>query len=279
MTSEKSILYRPEFPRSNDYDPDWVMTNQMGPNALWLIEWLSESLDLKSEMRVLDLGCGTAMTSIFLAREFGVRVWAADLWINPDDNRQRICDAGLDERVFPLRAEAHALPFAKEFFDVVVSVDSYQYYGTDDLYLGYLSCFVRPQGMIGIAVPASMQPFEKEIPQHLTSKQSNGHAFWEDDCICFHTVQWWQEHWRRSNRVDVTVADVLPDGWKTWRDFEIALEKAGKNRPFPSVAEALTEDEGRYIGFVRVVGSRKEGITPVNLYDPGLIALMSNGDS
>lgn len=277
MTSEKHALYRPEFPRSNDYDPDWVMANQMGPNALWLIEWLSESLDLKSEMRVLDLGCGTAMTSIFLAREFGVRVWAADLWINPDDNRQRICEAGLDDRVFPLRAEAHALPFAKEFFDVVVSVDSYQYFGTDDLYLGYLSCFVRPQGTIGIAVPGLMQPIEKDVPEHLSRKQSNGHAFWSDDCICFHTVQWWQEHWRRSNRIDVTAADTLPDGWKTWRDFEIVVDEAGKNI-FPSVAEALTEDEGRYIGFVRIVGNRKEGIAPVNLYDPGLIALMNSGD-
>ena len=277
MTLEKNILYRPEFPRSNDYDPDWVMTNQMGPNALWLIEWISESLELKPEMRVLDLGCGTAMTSIFLAREFGVQVWAADLWISPDDNRQRICDAGVDDRVFPLKAEAHALPFAKEFFDVVVSVDSYQYFGTDDLYLSYLSCFVRPMGTIGIAVPGLIEPIEKDIPQHLSRNQANGHSFWEDDCICFHTVQWWQEHWRRSNRVDVTVADTLPEGWKTWRDFETAVEKAGKNI-FPSVAEALTEDEGRYIGFVRLVGNRKEGITPINMYDPGLIALMNSGD-
>lgn len=28
------------------------------------------------------------------------------------------------------------------------------------------------------------------------------------------------------------------------------------------------------MGFVKVVGSRKEGITPMNLYDPGLIAQM-----
>lgn len=64
-------LVRAEFPRSARYDAEWMMDNQMGPNALWLLEWLCESLDLKPGMRVLDLGCGKAMTSIVLAKEFG----------------------------------------------------------------------------------------------------------------------------------------------------------------------------------------------------------------
>ena len=72
MIQNQHALYRSEFPLSNSYDPEWVMDNQMGPNALWLMEWLCQDLDLKAEMRVLDLGCGTAMTSIFLARELGV---------------------------------------------------------------------------------------------------------------------------------------------------------------------------------------------------------------
>jgi ubiquinone/menaquinone biosynthesis C-methylase UbiE len=276
MTQGNNVLHNPEFPRSNSYDPDWVMDNQMGPNALWLAEWLSERLDLKPGMRVLDLGCGTAMTSIFLAKEFDVHVWATDLWINQDDNWRRICEAGVEDRVFPIRAEAHALPFAREFFDAAVSMDAYQYFGTDELYLSYLSCFVRERGKIGVVVPALMQPVDGEIPRHLTEKQSNGHPFWEDECICFRTADWWRGLWERSNRVDVSVADTLPDGWKCWRDFEVALEGAGKNR-FPSVAEALGEDAGRYIGFARIVGERKEGISPMNLYDPGLIASMRGG--
>lgn len=276
MTQENHDLYHPEFPRSNSYDPDWVMDNQMGPNALWLVEWLCRDLELKPGMRVLDLGCGTAMTSIFLAREFDVRVWASDLWVNQNQNWKRVRDAGLDDKVFPLRAEAHALPFAEEFFDAIVSLDAYQYFGTDELYLEYVSRFVRPQGQIGIVVPGLMRPFENGIPQHLTQNQSNGHRFWEDGCICFHTVQSWQALWERSNKVEVVVADTQPDGWKLWRDFEIALENSGKNR-FPSVAEALDADQGEYIGFVRLVGKRKQGAASMNLYDPALIPLMEAG--
>ena len=54
--------------------------------------WSRES----ARSSVLDLGCGKALTSVFLAREFGARVWAADLWIGPDANWRRISEAGDD---------------------------------------------------------------------------------------------------------------------------------------------------------------------------------------
>ena len=81
------------FPRSARYDPAWVHTNEMGPNVLWMTEALSQVMAIKPGMRVLDLGCGTAMSSIFLAKEFSVQVWATDLWIKATDNLKRIREA------------------------------------------------------------------------------------------------------------------------------------------------------------------------------------------
>ena len=81
INKNNNILYNEKFPFSNKYDPNWVLDNSMGPNALWLTEWLCETMDLKPDMRVLDLGCGRALSSVFLAKEFGVQVWAYDLWI------------------------------------------------------------------------------------------------------------------------------------------------------------------------------------------------------
>jgi len=54
-------------------------------------------------MRVLDLGCGRAISSIFLHREFGVQVWATDLWYSVSENILRVRDAGVDDGVFPIR--------------------------------------------------------------------------------------------------------------------------------------------------------------------------------
>ena len=90
------------YPRTSAYDPTWVFLNHMGPNVLWLTEWLTEVLDLQPGMRVLDLGCGTATSSIFLAREFGVHVWAADFWMPPDENGKRIAETDVADRVFPI---------------------------------------------------------------------------------------------------------------------------------------------------------------------------------
>lgn len=261
-------LGKPEFPRSSGYDPAWMLDNQMGPNALWLAEWLCEALPLETGMRVLDLGCGRAMSSIFLAREYGVQVWAADLWTSPDDNWRRVREAGAGNLVCPVRIEAHALPFAQDFFDAVVSIDAYQYFGTDDLYLNYLSGFVRAGGYCGIVVPGLTSPIGETPPKHLVEPQANGKVFWEDECWCFHTAEWWGGLWRRCGRVGDVRADVLPDGWRHWRDFEREVEAAGKCR-FPSDAEALERDQGRTLGLVRVVARRNDS-RGTNLYDSSL---------
>ena len=127
------------FPRSSAYHADWIMAGMSGAaNPLWMAEWLVEALELRPGMRVLDLGCGRALSSVFLRREYGVQVWATDLWFSASENLRRIRDAGVEDGVFPIHADARALPFAAEFFDAVISLDSFPYYGTDDLYLSAL---------------------------------------------------------------------------------------------------------------------------------------------
>src|SRR5262245_13397475 len=144
-------LLSQRFPRASTYHPDWILAGVSGgANPLWMTEWLAETLELKPGMRVLDLGCGRALSSVFLHREFGVQVWATDLWLSAAENLQRIRDTGVEGGVFPIHADARSLPFAPEFFDAIVSIDSYFYYGTDDHYLNYLARFVKPGGQIGI---------------------------------------------------------------------------------------------------------------------------------
>ena len=84
------------YPRSQKYDIDWMVQNSMGPNVIWLTEALTGVMTLEPGMRVLDMGCGKAISSIFLAKEFGVEVWAADLWVKPTENWERIRRADLD---------------------------------------------------------------------------------------------------------------------------------------------------------------------------------------
>jgi hypothetical protein len=144
------------------------------------------------------------------------------------------------------------------------------------MYLHYLSRLVRPGGLVGIVVPGLVQPFPGGVvPEHLARPQSNGKAFWEDGCACFRTAAFWRELFEQSGRVDVLTADLQPDGWRRWRDMEVAAEQAGAS-PFPSDAEALEADGGEYIGFVRVV-ARVRGEPGVNLYDGALLDRVVGG--
>ncbi|MBO0706726.1 MAG: methyltransferase domain-containing protein [Candidatus Dormibacteraeota bacterium] len=261
---DSRLLLPPEFPRANRYDVDWQVRNAMGPNPLWLLEPLSERLRLRPGMRVLDLGCGRAATSIFLAREFGVSVCAADLWIAPTDNARRIEEAGVADRVFPLRVEAHALPFADEWFDAVVSVDAYHYFGTDALYLSQLVRLLRPEGRLGICVPGTVRELGDEFPPHLAPHLT------PNDVGTFKTPQWWAALWRRSGLVEVEYAEPVPDGWALWRRWAegcLAHGRASGHWPLgppqwdPETATVetirmLDADRGATLGFSTAVARR-----------------------
>lgn len=236
------------FPRSTRYHPDWVLDSAGGGgNSLWITEWLSSAMTLTPGMRVLDLGCGRAASSIFLHREFGVQVWATDLWISASENSKRITDAGAGDAVYPIHADARSLPFAGGFFDAIVCIDSFPYFGTDDLYLNYLASFVGDGGQIGIAGAGLVAELEQAIPGHLRD-------FWTQDCWCLHSAEWWRRHWDRTGIVSVETADLMPDGWQVWLDWH----RTG----FPeneAEISTLETDAGRHLGYVRVVGRRNAG--------------------
>ena len=141
---------------------------------------------------------------------------------------------------------------AAEFFDAVVCIDSFIYYGTDDLYLNYLARFVKPGGPVGIAGAGLVREIEGPVPDHLQQ-------WWTPDLWCLHSAAWWRRHWERTGLMDVELADTMPDGWQVWLDWH--------RTAFPDNAteiQALEADRGSYLGYVRLVGRRG----PAKLEDP-----------
>lgn len=234
------------YPRSAKYPARWMMDNAMGPNPVWLAEALTDVMPLRPGMRVLDMGCGRATSSIFLAKEFDVQVWATDLWVQPSDNLPRIRGFGLTDKVFPIYAEAHSLPYAEEFFDALISIDSYHYFGTDDLYIEYYAKFVKPGGRIGIVVPGIKNDPHREIA-----------AKWPADWCAFHSPQWWREHLTKSRSVEVERADMVPHGRDDWLHWCSVGNRDG-GRPVESgdVPRVRLSDD---LGFTRIVARRNSG--------------------
>lgn len=200
-------------------------------------------MQLEPGMRVLDLGCGRAKSSIFLAKEFGVQVWATDLWICAAENNKRVRHAGLDDQVFPIHADARSLPFAPEFFDAIISIDSYSYYGSDGLYLNYIAQFVKVGGQIGMAGAGLMQEFDGPVPDHLA-------RFWTQDAWCLHSDPWWREHWQRTGIVNVEACDTMDGGCDVWTEWAKATDCS------EWYLETLAQDAGEHLAYIRMIGRR-----------------------
>ena len=237
-----------QFPVSSKYDADWILKHEMGPCSIWLCEWLMEKLELKPGGRVLDMGCGMGMTSVFLAKEYGVNVAANDLWIPAGDNWKRFVEAGVGDKVIPIHAEAHDLPYADGYFDAIVSMDSYHYYGTNVLYLDYISRFLKPGGEIGIVVPGLKKEFDPLVPERMK-------PYWGNDMYTFHTPLWWERLWRQSENIEVELSDLMPAGFELWRYWEKEIIGAEISKDMLKVLDA---DGGEYETFVRIIGRKKE---------------------
>lgn len=204
------------FPKANSFDINLVRSKIMGPNPLKLCEELLCGADIAKGSRVCDLGSGTGITSVMLAREYGLDVYAVDLWSDPDENRAFFREMGVsDERIHPIKANAaEGLPFEPGFFDAVVSIDSYNYFGRDPHYLGErLLPYVKPGGRIYLSIPGMVHDCHDALPACLL-------ASWSAEQLEYmHDMAWWQDMIRQTDGVaieDMHQMVCTPEAWADW---------------------------------------------------------------
>jgi cyclopropane fatty-acyl-phospholipid synthase-like methyltransferase len=245
-------LHHDQFPRSNKYDPQWVFRNEMGPNVLWLTEFLTEKMDLRPGMRVLDMGCGKALSSIFLAKEFGVHVVANDLWIEPSENWERILESGYEESITPIRAEARELPYAERYFDAAICVDSFVYFGQDSGYTDYFTRFIEHGGQFGICQTMLRLSYAEAhagaIPDYLEKWYEGLDIVYQLPDVDPASLNWTLEDWRStleaSGAVKILTADTMENGCQNHVRFLNEHEEAGFVYRSPTELADWTRDAG-----------------------------------
>jgi len=105
-----------KYPELSNYTKDEIW-REIGPGGLYLVSLLAKELSLAPNSVVLDLGCGSAQSSLYLANKYRAKVIAADLWTDPAENARRIESRGHRGAIIPLRLDASKpLPFAEEYF-------------------------------------------------------------------------------------------------------------------------------------------------------------------
>jgi cyclopropane fatty-acyl-phospholipid synthase-like methyltransferase len=222
----------------NPKNVEFLKETMMGPNAMRVTEELASHLTITENMRVLDLGCGKGLSSLLLAKKYGVSVVAADLWISPTENNERFQSLGIDEQVMPISVDAtQGLPFANGYFDLLISIDGYHYFGDQEGKLSFFASFVKKGGYVALAIPGITYEFGDKVPEEMK-------PFWNEDIErTIHSLEWWKELWSKDKGVeimDIREMVCCKQGWDEWLTAyhpivatdDIPMREAGADKYF-----------------------------------------------
>ena len=203
--------------RSDLYKDYFTAANLMGPNSLRLLdELLTEyPLHFTAGSRVLDLGCGTGVTSLFTARETGAIVYANDLWISEEENRTRFTAWDMQDKLIPVHEDANNLHFEKEMFDALISIDSYHYFaGKEGFFTEKILPYIQKGGIALIAIPGIKQEYDGRSEELLT-------PWLRDEAYMFQSANFW----KRIIGMHEDIAEVrtwemscFDSAWQEWFD-------------------------------------------------------------
>jgi cyclopropane fatty-acyl-phospholipid synthase-like methyltransferase len=215
------------------------------------MEALTNKMHIGASDLVLDLGCGKALSSLFVAKEFGCFVEAVDLWIDATENSERIDGAGLSDRVHAVHADARDLPFDGGLFDAIVSVDAYHYFGTSPDALPAVVRVLKQGGAIGIVVPG--------VAHEIASWPGHLEPWWQEGFETFHDPSWWRHLWEASDLVEVRQADQIPNGhaqWLIWARIVDDWAIAHGHDPYRQEVAMLEADDEGLLGFTRIIATK-----------------------
>ena len=233
---------------SEKYNTPELQSKIMGPNPLKLQEELLLGCKIKKGEKVCDLGSGQGLTSVMLAKEYGFKVYACDLWSDPKDNEKFFESMNLSkEQIISVKADACALPFEKEFFDAVVSTDSYNYFGRDEKYLDEkLLPFVKSGGLIYIAIPGMKKDLHSNIPPVLLLS-------WNEEQLDYlHDVNYWRTLVEKAEGCEVLEVSEMESNGEVWADWlKQDNEYARGDR------KTMEAGGGEYLNFIKIVLRKK----------------------
>lgn len=233
-----------EYLRSKKYDTPELMAKIMGPNPIKLEEELLADNKISRNAVVCDLGSGQGLTSVFLVKEYGFKVYAADRWSDPGDNRKFFREMGLsDDEIIPVKADAENLPFEKEFFDAVVSTDSYNYFGRNPEYLDRkLIPFVKKGGYIYIAIPGMKKDCHDNLPPELLLS-------WTPEQLDYiHDVSYWKDIVGSCNGAEVVKVAEMESNDEVWADWLRQDNEYAKGD-----RKTMEAGGGKYLNFIEII--------------------------
>ena len=222
----------------SDYQKYISEETLMGPSSVRILDELLKlcSLQFTPDNQILDLGCGRGLTSFIIAKETGAKVYANDLWISADENRNRFIEWGIDRQVIPVCEDANHLNFEEKQFDAMFSIDAYHYFaGNKGFFENHIMPFIKDGGMILIGIPGIKDKFEGRAAEFLSD-------WLGEDSHMFKSPKLWKEiigNNQRMASLRTWEMECFDMAWSEW--FEIDNDFAnGDKKYFDSIIKPYT---------------------------------------
>ena len=240
--------------------PVRVITEEMGASVAWMAETNQVAVSLNGRTVTLKIGSPQALVDgesvtlydnipAMVAKYQGIertmvplRFVAEQLgaWIGWEQDTYTAAISTQVYQVTDIHADANALPFAEGYFDAMVSVDAYHYFGLEaDFFPRVIRPLLKENALTAIAVPGMKQPMQ-DVPPEMT-------PYWRpEDLACWQTVDFWDGRLGSLTERKSWEMACFDTAWTEWMATDNPY--AVSDRPM------MATDGGRYMNLVAVRG-------------------------
>ena len=216
-----------KYPELDNYTKDDIWKD-IGPGGLYLVSLLAKELSLHPKSLVLDLGCGNTESSLFLAHNYKVKVIAVDLWRDPSDNAVRIESRGHRDNIIPMRFDAaKPLPFAEEYFDAILCINNFNFYGTNITVVDRIARHLKKDGLFCSGGECLNEEFTPDQIANPPDVYNFAKPVWEEDFLTSHSPGWWADHLEQSKELELVSCKELEDGQRFYEEQALLSEPEG----------------------------------------------------
>jgi len=222
-----------------------------GPNAIRQAEELASHFTITKDMKILDLGCGTGLSALYLVQAHGANVLATDLYADPTENHERFKSLGISDKIVPMLIDAtQPLPFAKGFFDVIFSVGAYNMFGDNDEMLPKLIPYVKKGGYIAVAFPGLKYEFGDNVPPEMQ-------RFWAEPDVTrsVRGIEWWKELFNKAKGIEIVNISEMSCHGIAWDEYIKSLDPNGGDNLGDDkwTLDMMKAEDGKYFNTIQLI--------------------------